>query len=78
MAGNDASMPFDHPYLDLYQRCIRARRAVDAFRRNSPTDRDVLTAVDRLGRALDPVAAQVRFTGVARSVTRRAALFDEL
>ncbi len=76
--GNDAGMPFDRPYLDLYQRCIRARRAVDAFRRNPPTDRDVLTAVDRLGRALDPVAAQVRFTDVARTVSRRAALFDEL
>ncbi|MCP5113131.1 MAG: hypothetical protein GY953_20060, partial [bacterium] len=39
---------------------------------------DVLTAVDRLGRAFDPVAAQVRFTDVARTVSRRAALFDEL
>jgi len=31
--GNDLGLPFDRPYLDLYDRCTQARCAVDAFGR---------------------------------------------
>jgi hypothetical protein len=71
-------MPFDRPYLDLYDRCAEARRAVDAFLRCPPKDRRVHRAVLRLRDVLDPVVSEVPFSRVARTLRWRAGLFDEL
>jgi len=73
-----ADFPFDRPYLDLHDRCIHARRAVDAFLRDPPRDREVYRTLQRLGRSLDPVADQAPFIQAARTLRRRAELFDEL
>jgi hypothetical protein len=72
------SFPFDRPYLDFYDRCIKARRATDAFLRTPPQDRRVRRRLKRLCRILDPVTADVPFARVADTLRRRAALFDEL
>ena len=76
--GNDLGLPFDRPYLDLYDRCTQARCAVDAFGRLPPGDRPVHRALLRLRDILDPVVCEVPFSQVARTLRRRAALFDEL
>ena len=76
--GNDLGLPFDRPYLDLYDRCTQARSAVDAFLRLPPGDRRVHRALLRLRDTLDPVVCDVPFSQVARTVRRRAALLDEL
>jgi len=76
--GNDLGLPFDRPYLDLYDRCLLARRAIDAFLRRPPQDRRVHRTLLRLADLLDPVACEVPFKQVARTLRRRAALFDEL
>jgi len=73
-----ADFPFDRPYLDLHDRCVRARRAVDAFLRDPPLDKDVHRILQRLGRALDPVTDEAAFTQAARTLRKRAELFDEL
>lgn len=73
-----ADFPFDRPYLDLHDRCIHARRAVDAFLRDPPRDKEVCRTLQRLGRSLDPVADEVAFAQAARTLRRRAELFDEL
>ncbi len=70
--------PFDRPYLDLYDRCITALRAADAFLRKAPPDKDVKAALRRLHRDLEPVDCEVPFGQVAARLRRRAALFDEL
>ena len=70
--------PFARPYLDLYDRCTTARRAIDAFMRNEPTDPKVLSALKRLQRLLDPVASDVPFKQIIRRLRTRAQLFDEL
>jgi hypothetical protein len=75
-AGLD--FPFDRPYLDLYNRCIIALRAIDAFLRISPDDRNVVSAIKRLHRVLASVSCEVPYLQAVRRLRRRAALFDEL
>ncbi len=72
------SFPFDRPYLDLYDRCIRVRRAAGVFMHNPPEDRQVRKALERLCRILDPVNTEVPFVQVAEKLRGRAELFDEL
>ena len=73
-----ADFPFDRPYLDLYVRCLRIRRAVDTFLRIPPEDKEVHRALKRLARILEPVSTQIPFTKAVRTLRRRAKLFDEL
>ncbi len=70
--------PFDRPYLDLYDRCLVALRATDAFLRTPPEDRKVVSALKRLRRRLAPVACEVPFRQITSRLRRRAALFDEM
>lgn len=77
-AASGLDFPFDRPYLDLYDRCLTALRATDAFLRTPPPDRQVTNALKRLHRALVPVDCQVPFPQVATRLRRRAVLVDEL
>ena len=70
--------PFDRPYLDLYERCLTALRATDAFLRNPPEDKKVKAALGRLHRYLAPVDCEVPFRRISERLRRRGALFDEL
>jgi hypothetical protein len=70
--------PFDRPYLDLYDRCMTALRATDAFLRDPPDDKVVTSALVRLHACLEPVSLEVPFRQVTVRLRRRAALFDEL
>lgn len=70
--------PFDRPYLDLYNRCKIALRAIEAFLYVPPDDRQVVGAIKRLHRILFSVSNEVPFLQVVRRLRRRAALFDEL
>jgi len=70
--------PYDRPYLDLYDRCLVALRATDAFLHNPPKDRTVVRALGRLHRALRPVASEVPFRQITKRLRKRACLFDEL
>jgi hypothetical protein len=76
--GADQGFPFDQPYLDLYDRCRIASRAVDAFRRRPIDDPGVRKALDRLQRLLHPVDSQVPFARVAATLQARVAHFTEL
>jgi hypothetical protein len=76
--ASGADFPFDRPYLDLLDRCLHARRAVDAFLRRPPDDKKVCHALKRLGRALEPAATQAPFAETARTLRSRAKLFDDL
>ena len=75
-AGQD--FPFARPYLDLYVRCVTARRAVDAFQCSRPEDKKVRRTLKRLGRILAPVASDVPFRQIVRRLRARAQLLDEL
>lgn len=70
--------PFARPYLDLAQRCCKARRAVDAFLRKPPEDPQARRALHHLAEVLDPVSCEVPFQAVIQSLLARASLFDEL
>jgi hypothetical protein len=70
--------PFDRPYLDLYERCLTALRATDAFLRTPPEDKKVKSALERFHRYLTPVDCEVPFRQTTERLRRRAALFDEL
>lgn len=74
----DQGFPFDRPYLDLYHRCVRASRAVDAFLLRPPQDRKVTKALERLRSRLAPVICEMPFQRVAQTLQRRVALFEEL
>ncbi|MDI1290229.1 MAG: hypothetical protein PSX37_09825 [bacterium] len=76
--GSGQGFPFDRPYLDLYDRCLCMRRAVDAFLLKPPEDRLVRGSLERPGRMLDPATCQVPLAQVARRLRKRAQLFDEL
>ena len=70
--------PFDRPYLDLYDRCMTAYRAVDAFIYTKPSDPKVLKTLKRLRRIIAPVASEVPFKQIVRRLRSRSKLFDEL
>jgi hypothetical protein len=70
--------PFDRPHLDSYKRCKILRRAIDAYLRRPPTDPDVLRALKRLARVIDPVIANRNFYHITQTLSKRGALFDKL
>jgi hypothetical protein len=70
--------PFDRPYLDFYNRCSIALRALDAFLRIPPDDRKVVGVMKRLHRILGAVSGQVPGLQIVQRIRRRAVLFDEL
>jgi hypothetical protein len=74
--GHD--FPFDRPYLDLYDRCLIALRATDAFLRTPPDDQKVVRALKRLNRLLVPIESEVPFLQTALRLRRRATLLDEM
>ena len=70
--------PFDRPYLDFYDRCVTARRAVETYLCTCLNDKKVLKLLRRLQRILDPVVSDVPFRQIVRRLRNRAKLFDEL
>ena len=76
--ASDQGFPFDRPYLDLYDRCLTALRATDAFLRRPPRDTKCRRGLVRLQKILAPVVSQLPFAQVAKTLRARAALFDEL
>jgi hypothetical protein len=72
------NFPYDRPYLDLYDRCVCARRVVDGWLRTPPKDRRVLRVLRRLGRILDPLRQDPDLVRVARDLRVRVELFDDL
>jgi len=77
-AKKSRNFPFDRPYLDLYDRCVRTRRVVDGWLRTPPQDRRVLRVLRRLGRTLDPLRHEPGLVRVVRDLRVRVNLFDEL
>jgi hypothetical protein len=75
-SGED--FPFDRPYLDLYNRCTLALRAVGGFLGEPPSEKGVLKALQRLQRILAPVACDLPLRPHVRCLSERAKLFDEL
>jgi hypothetical protein len=76
--GQYQDFPFDRPYLDLYDRCVLANRAIASFLAKTSGDRKVDKALRRLQGIVEPVAADIPFSQVAQRLRRRANLFDEL
>ena len=76
--GANQGFPFDRPYFDLYNRCMQTSRAVDAFLRKPPEDRKVLKALKNLHAVLQPAVCDASLAQAARTLVRRATLFDEL
>jgi hypothetical protein len=76
--GEDLGFPFDLPNLDLYERCLSAGRAADAFLRRPPADRRIQRALEKLRRILSPIESEVPFDRTARTLRCRRAIFSEL
>ncbi len=76
--SNGEDFPFDRPYLDLYNRCTLALRAVDGFLCEPPCEKGVLKPLQRLQRILEPVGCELPLHPHVRSLKERAKLFDEL
>ncbi|HXV64397.1 MAG TPA: hypothetical protein VEK15_27105, partial [Vicinamibacteria bacterium] len=76
--GNHLGFPFERPYLDLYERARKARRAVDAFLRKPPAGKATCRSLKRLARLLGPVDTSTGISEIAKTVSARAELFDEL
>ena len=77
-ADGAQGFPFDRPYLDLYNRCVLAGRAVDAFLAKPPHDCSVLKALKSLHSALQPAVCSQALAQAAQTMVRRATLFQEL
>lgn len=76
--SSNLGFPFDRPYLDLYNRCIKARRAIDAFLRKQHLHPKAHKALKRLGRRLDGITTEADFSRAAQILKTRAGLFDDL
>jgi hypothetical protein len=76
--GKHLGFPFERPYLDLYKRARKVRRAVDAFLRKPPAGKALCRALQRLARLLDPVVTAKNVSETAETICARAELFDEL
>ena len=70
--------PFDRPFMDLYDRCLVALRATDAFLCTPPNDQKVIRALKRLHRRLSLVNCEGAFRQNILRLRRRATLFDEM
>ena len=70
--------PFDRPYLDIFERCRAAGRALDAFERHPPADPAVRRALGRLRRAIAGILEDAEAAALATTLRARAALLDEL
>ncbi len=70
--------PYDRPYLDLYNRCLKCSRAVDAFASNPDNDGKVAGLLKRLRSILDPLVCDIPLGRIAQQLTTRAKLFDEI
>lgn len=75
-SGQD--FPFDRPYLDFYNRCMSARKAIAAFLVRHQKDPKVLKTLKRLQHILHPVASDVPFRQIVQRLRVRGKLFDEL
>ena len=75
-SGED--FPFDRAYLDLYNRCTLALRAVEGFLGELPSDKGVLKPLQRFQRILAPVGCDLPLGPHVRCLSERAKLFDEL
>jgi len=76
--GKHLGFPFERPYLDLYERARKVRRAVDAFLRRPPDGKALCRALQRLARLLDPVVTAKNVSETSETICARAELFDEL
>lgn len=76
--GKHLGFPFERPYLDLYERARKVRRAVDAFLRRPPAGKALCRALQRLTRLLDPVVTAKNVSEISETICARAELFDEL
>lgn len=76
-SGNQR-FPFELPYLDFYKRCKITRRAIDAYLRNPPDDAYNLKSIKRLGKIIDPVISDSKFSECAKILTQRSSIFNEL
>lgn len=70
--------PFDRPYLDFYKRCKITQRAIEVYLRCPPSDPNVLRALKRLAKVINPVIADQNFSSVTQTLSKRASLFDKL
>jgi len=77
--GKGLDFPFALPWLALYERCLQASSAIDAFLMNPPQDDSVRKPLERLRRILQLVEDKdPAFAAAADTLTRREALFGEL
>ena len=76
--GNKQGFPFDQPYLDFYQRCSRALRAVEAHLWAPWSDTQVRGALERLHGALEPIRSELPFQQPVSILKERVELLDEL
>lgn len=76
--GQGDGFPFDRPYLHFYERGFQMRRAIDAYHRHPPVTRKVARALRRLGRILDPLQRDEKFTRAATTLNMRSELFEKL
>ena len=76
--GEDEGFPFDRPWLDLYQRCLKACRATEAYLTRQDGDRHARRALRQLFNILVNVRSQVPFGRHATVLVRRAKLLDDL
>jgi hypothetical protein len=77
-ASSGLDFPFDRPYLDFYDRCKVALKAVVTFVRAQSKDQKLLKILKRIQRILQPVASEVPFHQITTRLKARAKLFDEL
>ena len=76
--GKHLGFPFEQPYLNLYKRARKVRRAVDAFLRRPPAGKALCRAVQRLARLLDPVVTTKGFSEISKTLSARAKLLYAL
>ena len=77
--GGGLDFPFALPWLALYDRCLQASRAIDAFLSDPGQDASVRKTLERLRRILQRVEDNDPALGaIAERLTRRAELFAEL
>ena len=75
--GDDEGFPFDRPWLDLYVRCLKCCRVVEAFL-TRPQYPEAHHALDRLLKIVLRVRNEVPFGAQATILSTRAKLLDEL
>ncbi len=76
--SSNLEFPFEQPYLDFYNRCLKMHHAVKYFYATEKTDRAIQRNLEKLTRILAPIVGDSSFYEAVSYLQKRVDLFNRI